>query len=335
MPAYSYSVVIRLKTPGATAAEIALKLHPPTLVPTGDGTVKALRDCTLADLQQFAANLEQETWAAYQQLRLEELAAHEDTAVRITIFEKAAPTTPELDAILSQVVELPAPPALQPPAPDASAAPEAPAETVDDSLPAPDEETTTPEEEPATVADALPPVPPQLRIAGRRRPDGHSTPAVVDILINEAALRDAQTHALSSMRREVAGMMVGPRPQQKADGRWIVHVTDCIEAKHTEMRGASVTYTPESWRYIHDVLAEKYPNESAVIVGWYHTHPGFGIFLSGMDMFIHTNFFSQPWHIAFVLDPRARSSGFFCWNRDHSEVQPYDFPWPSWAPNSW
>jgi proteasome lid subunit RPN8/RPN11 len=71
------------------------------------------------------------------------------------------------------------------------------------------------------------------------------------------------------------------------------------------------------------------------MVGWYHTHPGFGIFLSGMDLFIHQNFFTQLWHVAFVLDPRARTSGFFTWNRHKSEVKPAQFPWPSWAADSW
>jgi proteasome lid subunit RPN8/RPN11 len=78
-----------------------------------------------------------------------------------------------------------------------------------------------------------------------------------------------------------------------------------------------------------------YPDESAVIVGWYHTHPGFGIFLSGMDQFIHQNFFIQLWHVALVLDPVARRSGFFCWDRRKSRVDPYEFPWPVWASGSW
>jgi proteasome lid subunit RPN8/RPN11 len=108
-----------------------------------------------------------------------------------------------------------------------------------------------------------------------------------------------------------------------------------IIAKHTRMQGASVTYTPESWRYVNDRLAAMYPEDTAVIVGWYHTHPGFGIFLSGMDRFIHHNFFTQIWHVALVLDPLAGRSGFFSWNRPKSQVEPYDFPWPSWAADSW
>jgi proteasome lid subunit RPN8/RPN11 len=71
------------------------------------------------------------------------------------------------------------------------------------------------------------------------------------------------------------------------------------------------------------------------MVGWYHTHPGFGIFLSGMDLFIHQNFFTQIWHVAYVLDPRARTSGFFCWDRRKTKVNRQDFPWPDWAAGSW
>ncbi len=144
-----------------------------------------------------------------------------------------------------------------------------------------------------------------------------------------------QAHALSSLDREVAGVMVGRQPEKQPDGRYVVHVIDSIIAKHTVMHGASVTYTPESWRYLNDTLWERYPDESAVMVGWYHTHPGFGIFLSGMDLFIHQNFFTQMWHVAYVLDPRARTSGFFCWNRQRTKVNRYDFMWPEWAAGSW
>ena len=175
----------------------------------------------------------------------------------------------------------------------------------------------------------------RVRVAGRRRRVGDMTWAAVDILIDEPALRATQAHALSSPDHEVAGVLVGPRPEKQPDGRYLVHVIDSIIAKHTVMHGASVTYTPESWRYVHDRLAERYPDETAVMVGWYHTHPGFGIFLSGMDLFIHQNFFTQIWHVAFVLDPRARASGFFCWDRQKSRVSAYDFPWPNWANGTW
>lgn len=189
------------------------------------------------------------------------------------------------------------------------------------------------EAEPEKAVDVEPPMltRPRVRVAGSWLPLGHSTWAAVDIVIDEPALRAAHAHALSSPNREVAGVLVGPRPEKQPDGRYHVHVTDTIIAKYTVMQGASVTYTPESWRYMNDQLAERYPDESAVIVGWYHTHPGFGIFLSGMDQFIHKNFFTQLWHVALVLDPQARTSGFFCWDRHKTHVNRMDFAWPAWA----
>jgi proteasome lid subunit RPN8/RPN11 len=182
---------------------------------------------------------------------------------------------------------------------------------------------------------AIAPSQARVRIAGRRLPLRDPTPAAVDILIDELALRATQAHAMSSPDREVAGVLLGPPPEKQPDGRYVVHVIDSIIAKHTVMHGASVTYTPESWRYMNDKLAERYPDETVVMVGWYHTHPGFGIFLSGMDQFIHQNFFTQIWHIALVLDPLAKKSGLFCWNREQTHVNRYDFGWPAWASGSW
>lgn len=237
------------------------------------------------------------------------------------IDSKGEEVTSEVQAVESEVEDAPPSEDVAEPAQDSVAPALAPEEAIADT-----------EIEPGPILE----VPPrELRIAGLQRPLGHPTPAAADILINEGAFRDAQAHSMTSLDREVAGMLVGPQPEKKPDGRYVVHITDVIIARHTRMHGASVTYTPESWRYVTDVLAERYPGEEAMIVGWYHTHPGFGIFLSGMDLFIHKHFFTQKWHVALVLDPHSRKSGFFCWDRDQTGVHPYEFPWPDWAPTSW
>ena len=49
-------------------------------------------------------------------------------------------------------------------------------------------------------------------------------------------------------------------------------------------------------------------------MGWYHTHPNFGIFLSHHDLFIHHNFFSQALQVAYVVDPINQTRGFFHWH---------------------
>lgn len=191
------------------------------------------------------------------------------------------------------------------------------------------------DEENETVEPFVPETSDDNRLAGRKLELETPYPSATDILFLEQAFVDAQNHSLTSLRREVAGFIIGPPPEKQPDGRYVVHVTQMIPAGHTDMQGASVTYTPESWRQIHDWLLENYPNEEQIIVGWYHTHPGFGIFLSNMDLFIHRNFFPQKWHIALVLDPVNKKSGYFCWDKTQERIMPYDMAWPYWAHSSW
>ncbi|NJL57944.1 hypothetical protein HC928_24580 [bacterium] len=41
-------------------------------------------------------------------------------------------------------------------------------------------------------------------------------------------------------------------------------------------------FTPECWQAILRIQKDQYPQTT--IVGWYHSHPGHGIFLSGTDL---------------------------------------------------
>ena len=63
-----------------------------------------------------------------------------------------------------------------------------------------------------------------------------------------------------------------------------------------------------------------YPDKK--MIGWYHTHPGFGIFLSGMDLFICDNFFNLPWQVAFVYDPLGGDEGNFVWRSGKPTREP-------------
>ncbi|GAB4281708.1 MAG: hypothetical protein Kow0080_35360 [Candidatus Promineifilaceae bacterium] len=329
-----YHVVITLRLPESSEFLTAnVTLVPTDAIAIGDG-YKMLGDCTLAEIGGFADKLEADVKDAIQHVTLLELA--KEPAVSLRILDEDEETVLD-EAWLEAFVSLPV--TVNADGSDLLAG-EPIGEVPDDE---PEADTETEESElvlsvpvdtasSGTVPTAVLPAAHRFnRVAGRQLPAGFPTWTAVDILIDESPLLNAQVHALSSMHREVAGILVGPPPEKQPDGRYLVHITDTIIAKHTVMQGASVTYTPESWRYIHDELARRYPEETAVIVGWYHTHPGFGIFLSGMDLFIHQNFFTQLWHVALVLDPQAQTAGFFCWDRYQSQVSRVDFVWPEWT----
>ena len=73
----------------------------------------------------------------------------------------------------------------------------------------------------------------------------------------------------------------------------------------------SVTFTHQTWNQLSAEKASCHPDQA--IVGWYHTHPGLGVFLSERDLFIHRNFFADASHVAVVIDPADFAWGIFYW----------------------
>lgn len=113
-------------------------------------------------------------------------------------------------------------------------------------------------------------------------------------------------HVFSSLEAEVGGVLVG---RLLSDGS--PRITGSIPALEAEGARSRVTFTHDAWSRIHEVLDKEFPGED--ILGWYHSHPGFGIFLSEHDLFIHRNFFSRPEQIAVVVDPHSGKEGVFAW----------------------
>ena len=138
------------------------------------------------------------------------------------------------------------------------------------------------------------------------------------IYLDKSPADAIERHALRDTSVELGGILLGKECLDETTGKPFVWVTEALEAKHFENTQASFTYTHDSWGEITRERDEKHPELD--IVGWYHTHPDFGIFLSSHDLFIHHNFFDQPLQVAYVVDPIRHDRGFFHW-RDGRMVQ--------------
>ncbi|MCU0227161.1 MAG: Mov34/MPN/PAD-1 family protein [Bryobacterales bacterium] len=140
---------------------------------------------------------------------------------------------------------------------------------------------------------------------GARRPPadwlGTPCPVVVDAAVVQAIRR----HGRSSLDAEVCGVLIG---EEIPEG---TRIEAAIAGESAAQGGAHVTFTQDTWEHIYAVKDRDYPEKR--IVGWYHTHPGFGIFLSKHDTFIHENFFSAPFQVAWVYDPHSEEEGCFGW----------------------
>jgi proteasome lid subunit RPN8/RPN11/LysM repeat protein len=131
-------------------------------------------------------------------------------------------------------------------------------------------------------------------------------------LLSPELLRMVEDHVASDVEREVGGVLVGEIEDD------VAMVSAVIPALAAVGSTANVTFTQEVWEDVHTRIDRDYPG--CQIVGWYHSHPGFGIFLSAYDLFIHENFFPSAGHVALVVDPLAGEAGWFGW-REGSVVE--------------
>ncbi|MGC8643310.1 MAG: Mov34/MPN/PAD-1 family protein, partial [Isosphaeraceae bacterium] len=148
----------------------------------------------------------------------------------------------------------------------------------------------------------------------------YQVPATSDlpIFVDYHTADAMERHALADTSVELGGILLGKECVDEATGAQFVWITQALEAKHYANTQASFTYTHDSWEEITRQRDRLFPDLD--IVGWYHTHPSFGIFLSHHDLFIHQHFFAQPLQVAYVIDPIQQTRGFFQW-RDRGMAQ--------------
>lgn len=144
--------------------------------------------------------------------------------------------------------------------------------------------------------------------AGRREPR-------FQVVYKQSVQDQIHLHGQGSSEIEVCGVLVG-RGFRDANGPYLL-VEHAINGNGATSRSTNVTFTAETWAHIHDTMDREYRDKK--ILGWYHTHPGFGIFLSDMDIFICANFFNLPWQVAFVYDPVSGEEGNFVWRTGRPE----------------
>lgn len=126
------------------------------------------------------------------------------------------------------------------------------------------------------------------------------------IIVPDDVLEAIESHCFSEVRQEVGGFLVGTTSGSSTT------VTAALPARKAQATQTSLTFTHETWDEAYQDIAAKYPD--AAIVGWYHSHPGFGVFMSDYDSFIQQNFFGAPGQLGLVVDPLGGKRGWFWWD---------------------
>ena len=137
----------------------------------------------------------------------------------------------------------------------------------------------------------------------------------VKVYIKQDVYKALEKLAASDTSKELGSIILGEYCQEY--GKIHVIISRYIEAKYTDASASTLTFTHETWDYVHSEHEKRHPDQK--IIGWQHTHPSYGIFLSNYDMFIQENFFNLPFQVAYVIDPIQNLRGFFQWKNGRIE----------------
>lgn len=139
-----------------------------------------------------------------------------------------------------------------------------------------------------------------------------------NIYIHQKVYEQIHKFSANKTENEHGGLLVGRVLNEMGKENTIIE--GFIEAKYNTATPTTLTFTHETWEYFHAEIDRKYKDKK--IVGWIHTHPNFGIFLSENDRFIQQNFFTDSNQVAYVVDPIQNDEGFFFWINDKLERCP-------------
>jgi proteasome lid subunit RPN8/RPN11 len=133
--------------------------------------------------------------------------------------------------------------------------------------------------------------------------------AGMQVFVTQPVFRAINQHANSDLDNEVGGWLAGRWCRDVDTKAEFVVVEALLPAQQVRSGSTFLTFTHDSQVAMLAALEERYAKKG--IVGWYHTHPRMGLFLSGYDTWLHEHFFPYHWQVALVVDPHSHVGGFF------------------------
>lgn len=157
-------------------------------------------------------------------------------------------------------------------------------------------------QEPILPLEQLPPA--ELLAGGGIRPQG---PFQVYFVkgVHDAIL----AHINETPHIESGGILVGQAFRTRDRTTVFIIITAAIRQDSDNRSVGHFTVGPKEVQEARATLEANYPGY--VVVGWYHSHPGHGVFLSFQDMTIVRSIYNASWQLALVVDPQRRTEGIF------------------------
>lgn len=134
-------------------------------------------------------------------------------------------------------------------------------------------------------------------------------PSDLKVFIPRRILQHIVDFSASDVAHEVGGFLIGNLYSHR--GVQYIEIEGYIEAERAIQTAASMRFTHDTFETRTRRMDREFP--MAKVVGWHHTHPGYGVFLSSTDTYTHKTHFNLAWMVALVVDPKSHEMGFFQW----------------------
>lgn len=131
------------------------------------------------------------------------------------------------------------------------------------------------------------------------------------VIAHRAALAQIDEHAHSNLQSELGGALLGKAYRYQKIV--FVEVMAAIPVVSDDRGPIHFKFSADTWPKIQQDRNAHYPDLE--IVGWFHTHPGLGVFYSSDDVVVHSAAFTLPWHVGLVVDPIRKEAAFFGWEQ--------------------
>lgn len=130
-----------------------------------------------------------------------------------------------------------------------------------------------------------------------------------EMYLFKTAEEKVRNHALSKVKEglEVMGFLLGEVFSHNGSQYTVVRDVATTDLEATSV---SVRFDPEGFESLFATL--ECARFRYVLVGWYHSHPGHGCFLSSTDISTQKGMFDKDYHTALVVDPVRKEMDAFC-----------------------
>ena len=137
---------------------------------------------------------------------------------------------------------------------------------------------------------------------GATSPGGKSTSrSPYPIFFQQEAVIALQDHLKSSPTQAIFGFLIGDVYRDPENGALYTVIDKTLKLSQAIYGDKTEVVVSRLW----DRMQEQLKKAAGTLLGWYHSHPGQGGFLTSHDVETHEKFFTEPWHVAILVAAEA------------------------------